>query len=55
MEIDFKNTSNAELQALIDDLIGHGGYNPFWPCSFCKLKDEARAELERREKDEAGV
>lgn len=44
-----KRMTPDELRELIDRLIGHGGYNPFWPCDLCKLKDEARAELESRE------
>lgn len=44
-----KAAKTGVLRELVDELKGHGGYNPFWPCDLCKLKDEARAELENRE------
>lgn len=43
-----KIADTETLREVVEDLKGHGGYNPFWPCDLCKLKDDVRAELERR-------
>lgn len=49
VDLSLTDYADDQLRRLVEFLRGHGGFNPFVPCELCKLKDDIRAELERRE------